>query len=233
MNNERIKQKISQGLRTAFENRIIQSDNEYRPQFIFNDFRKGRKVLVSLEREFLHCDSFFISVAFITKSGLTPLLPIFRELEKRNIRGKIITTDYLYFSDPAALSQLQTFKNIELRLYHSDSQIGFHTKGYIFRRGDIYRIIIGSSNLTANALTRNEEWNTQLISRSEGEFSYSLITRFEHLWKDEKCIDYQCIKSDYQLAYEQNKSNTSIDDIYALRNSEIHMITNDAALYKI
>ena len=205
MDNEVIKKKIVQGIRTAFENRAIQSDSEYRPQFVFNDFRKGRKVLASLERELLHCDYFAISVAFITKSGLIPLLPIFKKLEQQNIRGKIITTDYLYFSEPAALDQLQNFKNIELCLYRADSQIGFHTKGYIFRRGDIYRIIVGSSNLTANALTRNEEWNTQLISQEQGEYTYSLITRFKQLWKDEKCLPYNLVQTDYQIAYEKNK----------------------------
>ena len=89
MDKESVKEKITQGMRTAFENKNIQSDIEYRPQFVFNDFRKGRKVLASLERELLHCDEFFMSVAFITKSGLTPLLPIFKELEQRNICGMI------------------------------------------------------------------------------------------------------------------------------------------------
>ena len=137
MANERINEKIAQGWRTAFESRAIQSDQEYRPQFVFNDFRKGRKVLASLERELTHCDYFAISVAFITQSGLTPLLPVFKELEQKNIRGQIITTDYLCFSEPAALAKLQAFTTIELRLYHATSEIGFHTKGYIFRRGDI------------------------------------------------------------------------------------------------
>ena len=205
MDKELIKNKISLGIRTAFEDRAIQSDSEYRPKFVFNDFRKGRKVLASLERELLHCDSFAISVAFITKSGLTPLLTVFKELERRNVKGKIITTDYLCFSEPAALAQLQEFTNIELRLYRADSQIGFHTKGYIFRRGDIYRIIVGSSNLTANALTRNEEWNTQLISQEQGEYTYSIITRFNQLWEEKKCQDYRLVQAAYQMAYEQNK----------------------------
>ena len=226
MANERIKEKIEQGWRTAFESKAIQSDMEYRPQFVFNDFRKGRKVLASLERELTHCDYFAISVAFITKSGLTPLLPIFRELEQRNIKGQIITTDYLCFSEPAALAQLQAFTNIELRLYQATSDIGFHTKGYIFRRGDIYRIIVGSSNLTANALTRNEEWNTQLVSRQEGEYAYSLVTRFEQLWQDEKCIDYTLIENQYQLAYEQNKRQKTHGD-YPASHAVVYTLPED------
>lgn len=33
---------------------------------------------------------------------------------------------------------------------------GFHTKGYIFKKEEIYRIIIGSSNMTSAALTVNK-----------------------------------------------------------------------------
>ena len=37
---------------------------------------------------------------------------------------------------------------------HGDKD-GFHTKGYIFRKEEIYRIIIGSANMTAGALKVN------------------------------------------------------------------------------
>ncbi|SHI58241.1 hypothetical protein SAMN02745671_01023 [Anaerovibrio lipolyticus DSM 3074] len=61
MDNQIITDKIRQGLRTAFENKDSHSDMEFRPQFVFNDFRKGRKVLASLERELKYCDEFAIS----------------------------------------------------------------------------------------------------------------------------------------------------------------------------
>ena len=211
VDNQIITDKIRQGLRTAFENKDSHSDMEFRPQFVFNDFRKGRKVLASLEHELKYCDEFAISVAFITMSGLVSLLPAFKELEAKGIRGRIITTDYLCFSDPKALDKLQEFSNIELRLFKSLDNIGFHTKGYIFRSGDIYRIIVGSSNLTQNALTKNEEWNTQLISRQEGEYSYTLVRRFDQLWEDEKCVDYDAIKLEYQSTYEQHKKQRKIE----------------------
>lgn len=46
---------------------------------------------------------------------------------------------------------------------------GFHTKGYIFKKEEIYRIIIGSSNMTSAALTSNREWNTKVVSTEQGE----------------------------------------------------------------
>lgn len=59
---------LQSGLRTAFENSKLRSDENYRPQFVFNNYQEGRKVLASLERELRHCDEFAISVAFITMS---------------------------------------------------------------------------------------------------------------------------------------------------------------------
>ena len=59
---------------------------------------------------------------------------------------------------------------------------GFHTKGYIFRKDEIYRIIIGSSNITSAALTSNHEWNTKLISTEQGEMAKEIGAEFKELW---------------------------------------------------
>ena len=43
-----------------------------------------------------------------------------------------------------ALEKLNQLKNVELRMFCTDNETGgFHTKGYIFRREEIYRIIKG------------------------------------------------------------------------------------------
>ena len=58
---------LSQGLRTAFINQNEQSNLAYKPQFISNNYKEGRKVISSIEDELSTCEEFFISVAFITK----------------------------------------------------------------------------------------------------------------------------------------------------------------------
>lgn len=97
MNQEKIVQ-LNQGLATAFINQNITSNLAYKPQFVSNNYKEGRKVISSIEDELLSCDEFAISAAFITLGGITPLLQTFRELEQRGIPGKILTTDYLAFS---------------------------------------------------------------------------------------------------------------------------------------
>ena len=165
-----IQQELRNGFETAYINRVFPSNLAYRPEFISNNPEKGKKVLSSLEAELQKCEKFQISVAFITMGGITPLLQTLKELEERNIPGEILTTDYLTFSEPKALDKLSHFKNITLRMYRTEeAEEGFHTKGYIFKKEEIYRIIIGSSNTTSAALTRNREWNQKIVSTECGE----------------------------------------------------------------
>ena len=91
--------------------------------FIYNNHLEAKKVLSTLEKELELCDEFIFSVAFISESGLTSLLQTLKNLEERNIRGKILMTDYLYFNTPKVLDKLATFKNIELRMYASSKII--------------------------------------------------------------------------------------------------------------
>ena len=207
-------QNIQSGLSTAFIDKNISSNVLYRPQFISNDYKNGRKVLSTIEDELLHCDSFLISVAFITMGGITPLLQTLRTLEDKGIHGKILTTDYLAFSDPKALDKLATFSNIELKMYLvPDSKNGFHTKGYIFQSNEIYKILIGSSNMTNTALTTNREWNTKIVSTKSGEFVSEMLDEFEELWNHPNTYSYNAFIGAYRVHYEEYKKVKQKEDI--------------------
>ena len=205
---------ISLGLETAFIDRSINSNSFYQPEFLSNNYEQGRKVLVSLEKELLNCDEFSISVAFITRSGIEPLLLTLKELEKKNIKGRILTTDYLLFSDPSALDKLNELSNIELKMYKTSRESGgFHTKGYIFKQDEIYRIIIGSSNLTIDALTRNREWNTKLVTSSDGAILHEIKDEFEDLWQHPETKNYSEVAADYRISYFENKIKIKQEEI--------------------
>ena len=200
---------ILDGARTAFIDENFESSNYLKPKLILNSI--GNKVLNSIKEELNHCDEFYISVAFITMGGLTPLLQDFLELEAKGIKGKIITTDYLNFTEPEALRKLNSFSNIEVKLYLHDNE-GFHTKGYIFRKDNVYKSIIGSSNLTLNALTVNKEWNIGFSSLNEGEMVTDLLDEFNHLWEKSSNID-EVIK-EYESVYNHAKQFTDFRKEY-------------------
>lgn len=172
--------------------------------FLSNNYKKGKKVINAIENELKQCTSFKISVAFITIGGITPLLETLKELEQKNIPGEILTTDYLTFSDPRALEKLHKLKNIKIRMYRC-KKAGFHTKGYMFEKPEEYHIIVGSSNLTLNALTINWEWNTQYNVCSDHEMKQEIYNEFEELWNSENTYDYENFIQEYSLQYKKNQ----------------------------
>ena len=197
---------LQTAIQTAYLDHTINSNLAYRPEFISNNYKLGKKVLVSIEEELQRCEEFFISVAFITKSGITPLLQTLKDLEQRNIPGKILTTNYLMFSEPEALEKLAGLKNIELKMFVTGAETGgFHTKGYIFREEEIYRIIIGSSNMTLSAITKNKEWNTKIVSTEQGELTQAVLQEFDELWQDENSLDFEDFIDSYRQEYLNEK----------------------------
>ena len=171
---------------TALIDKSFDSSIELRPKFISNDFKRGRKVSSTLESELAKCTAFDFSVAFVTRSGLAPLLQVLRELEEKDIPGRVLTTDYLAFSEPAALEKLDSFKNIDVRMYLTTDvadRFGFHTKGYLFRYANgVEKLLVGSSNLTGTALAVNREWNLELSSLCQGSVLTEVRAEFEDLW---------------------------------------------------
>jgi superfamily II DNA or RNA helicase/HKD family nuclease len=202
-------------LRSGFENAYIDgtiaSNLAYKPQFISNNYKQGKKVLSSIEDELVACDGFQISVAFITMGGITPLLQTLKALEKKGIKGEILTTNYLNFSEPRALEKLNKLSNITLKMYDVEaSGDGFHTKGYIFKKDEIYRIIIGSSNMTKTALTSNREWNTRVVSTEKGEIAQSVLEEFNELWNSEYALEYDEFYEQYKERYKIIKKQREI-----------------------
>lgn len=154
---------------------------------------EGRNVLSAIEDGLRNCDEFLISVAFITPEGLLTLKPILKELEDRGVHGRILTTDYLGFNSPQVLEDLGNLKNIDLKVYCTTqgSGHGFHTKGYIFRKDEFYQIIIGSSNLTINALKSNREWNTRSEVHGSDTYAREINEEFELYWNSKFSIPYE------------------------------------------
>ncbi len=212
--------KLVDGYKKAFLDSKIVADPIYSPQLLTN--RGDQKVLTVIEKELKGCDDLFISVAFITMGGIAPLLGTLKDIEKKGVKGRILTTDYLMFSDPRALDKLNSLENLEVRVFKTgENNVGFHTKGYIFHNDGNLRIIVGSSNLTQDAITKNHEWNTRLVSTTEGQFAGDVEQEFNQLWNTSVC--YSEYRDEYSRLYhnsqrereEINKLTRSLDLSYS------------------
>jgi len=103
-----------------------------------------------------------ISVSFIQSSGLKCLLPALEEAVERHVSIKILTSDYLYITDPIALRMLKSImrEKVDIRVFET-KQRSFHMKAYIFIRQDNKQqgcAFIGSNNISKMALTTGYEW---------------------------------------------------------------------------
>src|SRR5690554_4526623 len=176
-----IKEDLKLALRTSLFDLETESLEKYRPDFLYNDYKTGNKVSASLTKELNSCDEFIFSVAFITDGGLMMLIDTLKELEERGIKGKVLTSNYLGFNEAKALRKLKSFSNIDLRISENKK---IHNKGYIFKKGNNYSLIIGSSNLTQRALSSNDEWNLKVFSLEKGKLINDVLDEFNKNWHD-------------------------------------------------
>ncbi|MEK5175478.1 DEAD/DEAH box helicase [Heyndrickxia sp. FSL W8-0496] len=165
--------------------------------------------LISSIRE---CERFSFSVAFINFSGLQLLLDAFKDFEEKGSKGRIITSTYLNFTESKALKRISDFDNIDLKVFVTDREIGFHTKAYIFEYTDHYKVIIGSSNITQSALKSNIEWNVEIILKDDEYFIKDVLKEYDLLWNSSQVADDDFIKKyeDFLSKLTNNNLNQSI-----------------------
>ena len=210
---------IVRAIQNGYVDDTVSYSTTYVPEFLFNLNENGNicKVFDGIKENLKDCDEFIFSVAFINDAGINLFKLIFAELEKNNIPGKVLTSDYLCFSEPVALRTLLHYKNIETRMIRvNETGQGFHTKCYIFRYGTKYKIIIGSSNLTLSALTKNDERNNQIICSKEGKIYKEISSQFNRLWN--KASPLSLVLDDYEKEYKNSLVNiTPIGNISVKR----------------
>lgn len=170
---------LEQSLKKAFiDNKV--DGSKYDPKIIINQPKKNEFLLTTLQDEISQCEDFFFTVAFITQSGLNALKTFLYDLDKQGVRGRILTSTYLNFNHPEVFESLLKIPNLEVKI---SDKVGFHSKGYLFKQKDYYSFIVGSSNLTMNALKKNYEWNVRLTSYESGALIQQIHNHMEEEWE--------------------------------------------------
>ena len=188
-------------IKTSLIDRNMESILSYQHKLISN---REEKIVSLIRRELENCDEFIISVAFVTLGGVTMILEQLKDLEVRGVKGKVLTGDYLTFTQPKALKKLLEFKNIELKVLSDEK---FHAKGYFFRKGDIWTMIVGSSNLTQTALTVNFEWNLKINSLKDGKIATEILNNFYDVFNKIPALDMDSLL-EYERVYNLTKEYT-------------------------
>ncbi len=190
---------IYKGLNETFDKTYLKNS------FIYNDPKESQQVLKEIQYHLSICDEFYFSVAFINDGGINKLKLPLKEAMERGVKGKIVTTNYLTFSDPKALSFLLNYcPNIETKMCYltKNDKFGFHTKGYIFKEKDKYVALIGSSNITSSALTINKEWNSEIVGKEDSPVIKNILLEFNKMFNEAYPLKdiIERYKSDYEAS---------------------------------
>ena len=216
----KLHQDLKQSLLKGYISSTNKSKPELLPELLINDSTQKIKVLSTIIRELQDCEEFWFSVAFITTSGVASLMNTLLELKERNINGRILVSKYLNFTQPIALKRLlENFPNIKLRIAeHGD----FHAKSYLFRKCENYSLIVGSSNMTSAALSKNKEWNIKISALENSYIMNNTLKEFRSEFQKATIVTDSWIKS-YTETYKKF-TNRRLEKIFEISENteEIH-----------
>lgn len=152
---------------------------------------------LSLRQELLTCRSFTWAVAFITPDMLVPFKVVMADLAAADVRGTIITGDYLGFNSPRVFAELLKIPNLTVRIA---TGAGFHAKGYLFDHGDYQTAYVGSANFTRSALLKNTEWVLRVSSATNAALTTQLHSQLAALMTTSRPLDQQWL-ADYRARW--------------------------------
>ena len=213
---------LSKSIETGFIDLSILSKEEYQPTLLLNNEEAGQKVLSHILGELNSCEEFRFSVAFLTKSGIAVLMNTFKELEERNINGKILVSQYLNFTQPHALRDLLKFNNLDSRIVTNRN---FHAKGYLFKKEEQFNLIVGSSNLTASALSSNTELNIKITATPESKIIKEVIKEFDSEFSNSIRFDEKFI-SEYESVYKEIEYSKVQVGVESIQNKSSVVVPN-------
>ena len=136
-------------------------------------------------------------MSFVLESGVDRVFPHLFDLLQRGGRLRFLTGDYLGITEPDALLRLLDLEgNIEFRVFETGTAQepvaalpiparSFHPKAYIFRHANDGIAFVGSSNLSASALTTSVEWNYRIISSRDRAGFIETLAAFDSLFRHE------------------------------------------------
>ncbi|TDM21272.1 DUF3427 domain-containing protein [Macrococcoides canis] len=173
--------RLEDSIKHGFIDNLLYPSSQYAPKLIQNDIVNDQYILNEIQNEIIDSTFIKINVAFVTEAGIAMIKSQILDFAKKGGQGRIIISPYLGFNNPLALKELLKLPNFEVKI--TNEKINSHAKMFIFNKKVDKVVIIGSSNLTHNALKVNYELNLKLSSNDSGDYFYQAEKLFDDLWE--------------------------------------------------
>lgn len=148
--------------------------------------RVGAQVLAEIGS----ADRIDLVMAFIRRTGITPLLESLRRHVEAGRPLRILTTTYTGSTEVAALDAL-TFIGAQVRVSYDETSTRLHAKAWLFQRDSgMSTAFVGSSNLTHSAQVSGLEWNVRISGARNPSVVEKVAAVFESYWNSGDFVPY-------------------------------------------
>lgn len=175
-------------------------------QEILTNQPKQKKYVYSKLSYLLKADDIaevIILVAFITPDGLYLILNELKELLDKQVKVVIITGFMNNFNSPRVFEFLRQIDNLEVRIADIS---GYHPKLYVVKHKNGHSsCIIGSSNLTNNALRRNFETNIYLEYSQDAVIPQQIDEIYQQVYAESQVLSAELLE-EYRKKYELTRA---------------------------
>jgi HKD family nuclease len=145
-----------------------------------------------IERELASADRCDMLVAFVKSGGMRLLRGPIRDFTTRGGKLRLITTSYLGASDPAAVEELASLPNTEVRINYDTHAARLHAKAYFFiRESGLSTAYVGSANFSQSAMTSGLEWTVKFAARELPDLFRRCNAEFSGYWENPTFEPYE------------------------------------------
>jgi superfamily II DNA or RNA helicase/HKD family nuclease len=144
-----------------------------------------------LQSEIESADAIDVVMAFIRRSGISPLLAALRRHTEAGKALRVLTTTYTGSTEGRALDQLVDL-GAEVRISYDLGSTRLHAKAWVFhRRSGFATAYVGSSNLTQQAQVTGLEWNVRASAARNPDIVDKFKAVFDSYWEAGDFVPYE------------------------------------------
>lgn len=182
------------------------------------------KIGAEIRKELSTTDDVDLLCSFVKITGFIQLKKQLAGVVNRGGRVRVLTTTYMAATQRAALDQLVGI-GAEVRISYDATTTRLHAKAWLLkRRSGASTAYIGSSNLSAAALTDGIEWNVRVGAREQDHIITAMQATFEDYWNDPEFTPYDPSTDAARLDAALHRAKTQDASLLSLNFTNIDVI---------